>query len=78
MFRFALFLALGAMASAEETWFRQVSDAKTDTHVEVTVLFSKPAPRGYLPVHVRIANHLEGDRSAHLSFDSSALSLIHI
>ena len=72
MFRFALFLALGTIASAEETWFRQVSDAKTDTHVEVTVLFSKPAPRGYLPVHVRIANHLEGDRSAHLAFDSSA------
>lgn len=72
MFRFALFLALGAMASAQETLFRQVSDAKTDSHVEVTALFSKPAPRGYLPVHIRIANRLEGDRSARLSFTSSA------
>lgn len=72
MFRFALFLALAAMASAQETLLRQVSDAKTDTHVEVTALFSKPAPRGYLPVHIRIANRLEGDRSARLSFTSSA------
>jgi hypothetical protein len=72
MFRFALFLALAAVASAQETLFRQVSDPKTDTHIEVTALFSKPAPRGFLPVHVRIANRLKGDRSARLSFTSNA------
>jgi len=72
MFRFALFLALAATASAQVTFFRQVSDTKTDTHIEVTALFSKPAPRGYLPVHIRIANRLEGDRSARLSFNSTA------
>jgi hypothetical protein len=72
MFRFALFLALGVVASAQETLLRQVSDPKTDTHIEVTALFSKPAPRGYLPVHVRIANRLKSDRSARLSFTSTA------
>ncbi|HEY8961001.1 MAG TPA: hypothetical protein VIM57_02280 [Luteolibacter sp.] len=72
MFRLAFFLALGALASAQETLFRQVSDVKTDSHVEVTALFSKPAPRGFLPLHIRIANRLEGERSARLSFTSTA------
>lgn len=71
MRRLALLLALLTSASAQETLFRQVYDTKTDTHVEVTALFSKPAPRGYLPVRLKVANQLTGDRPLTLSFTSS-------
>ena len=44
-------------ASAQEVIFRQVADTKTDTHVEVTSLFSHPSLGGYLPVRVLVANN---------------------
>lgn len=64
-------LAFAGIVSAQETLFREVYDTKTDTHVELTCLFSKPAPRGYLPFRLRIANQLTSDRSVSLSFTSS-------
>lgn len=48
--------------SAQETILRQVYDTATDTHVEALALFSKPAPGGFLPVRVKIANNLKTDR----------------
>ncbi len=68
---FALFLTLLGV-SAQETMIRETFDPKTDTHVEVTALFTKPAPAGYFPVRVKIANNLKNDRSIRLSFDSRA------
>ncbi len=50
-----MFLLLAA--SAQEVIFRQVADTKTDTHVEVTSLFSHPSLGGYLPVRVLVANN---------------------
>lgn len=50
---------------------RVVTDPKTDTYVEVTALFTKPAPSGYLPVRVSIANHLTSSRSVDLSFEAT-------
>lgn len=67
----AFFLALSALANAQEQLFRVVVDTKTDTFVEVTALFTRPAPSGFLPVRVTIANHLPSDRSLSLSFESS-------
>lgn len=70
MFRHLLLLTLLLPAAGQETIIRQVHDSKTDTHVEVVALFSKPSPGGYLPVRVKIANNLKSDRSILLSFDS--------
>jgi hypothetical protein len=70
MLRFLLLLALALPLTAQETLMRQVFDAKTDTHVEVLALFTKPSPGGYFPVRVKIANNLKGDRSIRLDFDS--------
>ncbi len=70
MRRLFLFLLLAAEVSAQETIIREVYDAKTDTHVEVVALFSKPSPGGYLPVRVKVANNLKTDRSIQLAFDS--------
>ncbi|BCU75411.1 hypothetical protein [Luteolibacter sp. LG18] len=74
MRRLALLFALASCASAQEQMIREVIDTKTDTHVEITALFSGPAPRGYLPVRVKMANRLESNRSVTLSFDSTASS----
>lgn len=71
MLRFFLFLALALQVSAQDTMFREVFDTKTDTHVEVLALFSKPSPGGYFPVRVKIANNLKSDRSIRLDFTSS-------
>ncbi len=70
MLRYLLFLALILPVAAQETIIREVYDPKTDTHVEVVALFSKPSSSGYLPVRVKIANNLKTDRSIQLSFDS--------
>ncbi len=55
--------------SAQEVIFRQVFDTKTDTHVEVTSLFSHPSLGGYLPVRVVIANNLRLPSKVYLSFE---------
>jgi hypothetical protein len=57
--------------SAQETLIRQVHDPKTDTHVEVTALFSEPSRGGFLPVRVKISNNLKTERSIKLAFSSS-------
>jgi hypothetical protein len=60
-----------SMASAQETVIRQVYDVKSDTHVEVTSLFTEPSRGGYLPVRVKIANNLDSERSINLRFNSN-------
>ena len=70
MRRLFLSLAIASQVSAQETMIRQIFDTKTDTHVEVLALFSKPSPGGYLPVRVKIANNLTTPRSVQLAFDS--------
>lgn len=47
-----------ALLPAQETIFRQMRDTATDTHVEVTALFSAAPPLGYLPCRIKIANNL--------------------
>jgi hypothetical protein len=72
MFRhFLLAGLLGGSAFAQDTLIRQVFDTRTDTHVEVIALFSKPSRGGYLPVRVKIANQLGNDRSIRLAFEST-------
>lgn len=66
-----LALALASLASAQETLFRQVADTKTDTHVEVTALFSKPSLGGYHPVRVFIANNQKIPHKVTLNFTDS-------
>lgn len=67
-----LLFALAANAAAQEQLIREVTDPKTDTHVEITSLFSTPSARGYLPVRVTVANRLESNRSVTVSFESVA------
>jgi hypothetical protein len=67
-----LALALAARLTAQETIIRQVFDTATDTHVEVLALFSKASQGGFLPVRVKLANHLPSERSIELSFDSKS------
>lgn len=70
MLRFLILLALALRVSAQDTMIREVFDPKTDTHVEVLALFTKPSPGGYFPVRVKIANNLKTDRSIRLDFSS--------
>jgi len=72
MFRLVFtLLFLSGCASAQEILIREVRDPKTDTHIEVLSLFSKPSVGGYLPVRVKIANQLNRDQSVRLSFESN-------
>ena len=57
-----------ARVSAQETFFRHVTDTATDTHVELTSLFSEPSRGGYLPVRVKLSNNLKSDLSARIAF----------
>lgn len=66
-----LLLALATTATAQQQLMRVQTDVKTDSYVEVTALFTRPAPSGYLPVRIRIANNLTSNRSINLSFESS-------
>ncbi|RYD33039.1 MAG: hypothetical protein EOP85_21150, partial [Verrucomicrobiaceae bacterium] len=70
MIRFLILLALALRVSAQDMMIREVFDAKTDTHVEVLALFTKPSPGGYFPVRVVIANNLQSDRQVRLDFSS--------
>ncbi len=66
-----LLLALATAAAAQQELLRVQTDAKTDSYVEVTALFTKPAPSGFLPVRVSIANRMSIARSVDLSFEST-------
>jgi hypothetical protein len=57
--------------NAQETLFRQVADTKTDTHVEVTALFSHPSLGGYHPVRVTIVNNQKIPHKIFLDFSDS-------
>lgn len=73
MTRPLLFLLASLLPLAgQETMIRKVYDTKTDTHVEVTSLFSIPPASGFLPVRVKIANNLDSGRSIRLDFRSSS------
>jgi len=65
-----LCLTLVLPVSAQETMIRQVVDPVSDTHVEVLALFTKPAPSGYFPIRVKIANNLRNTQSVNLTFKS--------
>lgn len=64
-------LLVASSLHAQETLIREVFDPKTDTHIEVTSLFSEPSRGGYLPVRVKISNNLNSNRAVRLDFDSS-------
>lgn len=59
-----------ASLHGQELIFRQVADPLTDTHVEVTGLFSTPSLGGYHPVRVFISNKQSIPHSVHLRFQS--------
>ncbi len=71
MFSFGCSMSLLMAASGQEVLFRQVSDTKTDTHIEVTSLFSHTSLGGYLPVRVLIANNQNRPHSVYLDFKDS-------
>lgn len=52
-----LYLVFASLANGQEVLFRQVADTKTNTHVEVTSLFSHISLGGYLPVRVLVTNN---------------------
>lgn len=58
-------------ASAQEVLFRQVADARTDTHVEVTSLFSSHSLGGFHPVRVFISNNQPIPHSIYLRFQNT-------
>lgn len=66
----AAILASLNLTHAQEVLFRQVADKKTDTHVEVTSLFSDPSIGGYHPVRVFISNGQLVTHTIHLNFQS--------
>lgn len=64
-------LAILPRGVAQEVFFRHVTDTATDTHVEVTSLFSEPSQTGFLPVRVKMSNNLKNPRTARFEFTSS-------
>lgn len=68
----AALLCTATYLNGQEVLFRQVADTKTNTHIEVTSLFSDPSLGGFLPVRVVIANHQKISHSVYLSFQSSS------
>ncbi|WAC18118.1 hypothetical protein OVA24_12815 [Luteolibacter sp. SL250] len=63
-----LLILLTAISSAQEQMMRKVYETKTDTHVEVTSLFSKPSAEGYFPVRVKVANNQKQGHLIRLKF----------
>ncbi len=59
-------------AHAQEVLFRQVIDTKSDTHIEVTSLFSTPSLGGFHPVRVYISNRQVVPHSIYLNFQSTS------
>lgn len=70
--KFALVLFTAACANAQEVLFRQVADTKTDTHVEVTALFSHPGLGGYHPVRVVLVNNQRIPHNVFLDFKDAS------
>ncbi len=66
-----LFLLTAAIVSAQEQMMRKVYETKTDTHVEVTSLFSKPSAEGYFPVRVKVANNQKQGHIIRLKFTAT-------
>jgi hypothetical protein len=66
-----LLFLLTAIASAQEQMMRKVYETKTDTHVEVTSLFSKPSAEGYFPVRVKVANNQKQGHLIRLKFTAT-------
>jgi len=69
--KLAAILCIVTFANAQEVLFRQVADPKTDTHVEVTALFSDPSLGGFQPVRVYISNRQLVRHNIYLNFQSS-------
>ena len=61
-------LMLSGLAFSQETMIRHVYDTKTDTHVEVLSLFSRPSAGGYFPVRVKVANNQKTGHVIRLEF----------
>ncbi len=68
-----LIFAVLATAGAQETIIRNVHDVATDTHVEVLALFTEPAPGGFLPLRVTVANNQNRDHSVRLTSEVSSI-----
>lgn len=68
----SLLIALSFVtASAQEQLMRQNHETKTDTHVEVTSLFSKPSAEGYFPIRVKVANNQKRGHVIRLKFSAT-------
>lgn len=68
----ALLFAFTAVASAQETVIHSVYDTESNTYADVVALFGRPAPRGYLPVRVKLVNRLKTGRSVSLATTSTS------
>lgn len=66
-----LLAALASPAAGQELMFRHVTDAKSNTFVEVNSMFGKLPATGFAPVRVTIANRTKRDRTISLGFRSS-------
>lgn len=76
--KIAVLLCLSVHANAQEVLFRQVADKKTDTHVEVTALFSNPSMGGFHPVRVYISNRQRIPHKISLKFESAKVYMAAI
>ncbi len=74
LFRIVLGIAVlfTGFSGAQQVLMRQVGHKRTDTHVEVTALFSSPSLGGYHPVRVTIANHQLIPHRIFLNFECSS------
>ena len=66
------FLALLLPLAAQETLIREVVDPLTDTHIEITGLFTTTSPGGYFPMRVKIANNRKSPAKIHLDCETGA------
>ncbi len=64
-------LLLLAPLTAQENLFVHVPDPRSDTRVEVTALFSRASPGGYLPLRVTVVNKTRNDATLRFSCKSS-------
>ena len=66
----SLLLATFSHTQAQQQLMREVYDTKTDTWVQVTCLFGKLPPQGYVPIRVEINNGTDTDRTCDIDFTS--------
>lgn len=71
LLKLAAILCSFTYANAQEVLFRKVVDAKSDTHIEVTALFSSPSLGGFHPVRVYISNKQIITHRVNLQFQST-------